>query len=137
MTQTCRAKSPFAGRYRFQPRLITHVLWSFQRERFHCLPRTISEPSASAKSRLQGGILWERGLFDEADPPFSEAYEGFLQSGDPMNACTSAFSFVSWLAWRRGKLHRAAELHQQPIRLAGQSPASIYAHDGARHVLPL
>jgi LuxR family maltose regulon positive regulatory protein len=76
---------------------------------------------------LQGGILWERGLYDEAEPLLTQAYEGYLQSGDLMNACMAAQSLAG-IDWLQGTLHRAAELYQQAIRLAGQSPASTYPH---------
>jgi len=73
-----------------------------------------------ARSRacyLQGFMLWERGLFKEAEPLLTEAYEGALQLGDHIYAGASA-NFLAAIVWQRGRLRRADELWRHAIGLA-------------------
>jgi len=78
-----------------------------------------------ARSRanyLQGFMLFEKGLYEEAEPLLTEAYEGELKSGDYTDAGTSA-NFLAAIVSQRGRLRRAAELWREAIGLAELSLA--------------
>jgi len=72
-------------------------------------------------------IQWDRGLFKEAEPLFREAYEIGRQIGNHWIA-QIALAYLSGITKIRGRLHQAAELCQQAIGLAEQSPAAAVPH---------
>jgi LuxR family maltose regulon positive regulatory protein len=74
-----------------------------------------------------GMIQWEKGQLKEAEPLLREAYEIGRQIGHYWIA-SMALSFLSDFSQLRGKLHQAAELCQQAIELAAQSPAAACPH---------
>jgi len=74
-----------------------------------------------------GRIQWERGLFKEAEPLLREAGDIGRQTGNYWIA-QIALAFLSSIIAYRGKLHQAAELCQQAIGLAEQSPAAAAPH---------
>jgi LuxR family maltose regulon positive regulatory protein len=72
-------------------------------------------------SYLLGFIQRERGLFGEAEPLLTQAYEAALQSGDEVTACASA-TYLAALVWERGRLRRADELWRQAIAVSENYP---------------
>lgn len=69
-------------------------------------------------SHTLGLDLYEIGLFDEAWPLFTDAYEMGRQAADYMHA-TIAIAYLANISIQQGKLRRAAELSRQAIEMAG------------------
>jgi len=74
-------------------------------------------------SHILGLVAHDRGLYDEASSLMTDAYETGQRAGDYLTTFES-FSFLGNILHLQGKLHRAAELSQQVIELAGQSPVA-------------
>lgn len=70
---------------------------------------------------------WHSGHLTEAEQALTEANRTAQQSGNHYARLT-ALSFLGTIRAARGELHQAAELYQQAIRLAEQSPAVALAH---------
>ncbi len=76
-----------------------------------------------------GQTYLRRGNYKEAEPLLTEAYEAFQQTENYASA-SGALGALMWIIERKGQLHRAAEMEQQAVESAGQSPASAASHIG-------
>jgi LuxR family maltose regulon positive regulatory protein len=71
---------------------------------------------------------WNRGHLTEAEQAFTEADHAAQQSGNTYVRLI-ALGFLGIIRAARGRLHQAAELLRQAIRLGEQSPAIALAHN--------
>ena len=77
----------------------------------------------SRMSHLQGFILFEKGLYDEAEPLLIQGYQGALLSED-YEVAVAALNFLAVITSKRGRLRQAVSLLRQAVSLAEASPAS-------------
>jgi LuxR family maltose regulon positive regulatory protein len=78
-------------------------------------------------SSYLGYVYCMRGRYKEAEPLFSQAYEIQIRLENYFGA-SSALGGMMSIAWRKSKLRRVAEMAQQALEWAGQSPAAIVPH---------
>ena len=71
--------------------------------------------------RALGLALYRLGEYAEAWSAFASASEAGKQGGDLLSAI-DCLGYMGRILWHRGQLHRMADIAQQGITLAGQSP---------------
>ena len=91
------------------------------------LPQTDSDGQSVVAMNL-GIAHWSSGHLTEAEQALTEAEHAGQQSGNQYSRLT-ALAFLAMVRAARGKLHQAAELCRQAIRLGEQSPPGALAHN--------
>jgi LuxR family maltose regulon positive regulatory protein len=83
-----------------------------------------------------GYIYWSQGMFKEAKPILTEAYDGARHVGNLLVAA-STLSLLAEMDRAGGKIRRSAEQFQQAIDLAGHTPAAAPSHQSLSYAFYL